>query len=638
MPRHLIAFLALSAFLLVASSLVSFAQDVDQQLENQIAKVTKLAAESVIGIETIGGSGKVAGTKKSNGAGTGIVVDSEGYILTAAYFLADDPSGIVATLPDGKRVPATVIAHDRSRHLVLLKLKTSQQLAAFPLLPRDQLQVGQTVIAIGKGYDVTSVQISTGVVSATDRVWGRAIQTDAKVSPANYGGPLLDLQGRLCGIMAPLSPNDDKIMGGTEWYDSGIGFAVLVDEIMQRIDTLKSGEDLVTGQLGVSFAGKNIFADDCKVAFCNGSSPAGKAGIRPNDVIVNLNGIKTKRQAQLKHALGPLYAGDEVKITVRRGDKKIDFKAKLVDELDVFTPVGIGLAANKTPDGIKVRAVETDSPAAKAGIEVGDLIEKANGATINKLADLVLQIAATAEGRQFLMSINRDGDSKDVKLTMALRNSSIPPFVEPAKAETEAESFELEIAEAPNQCLAIKPSATEDADSPKQSPAILVWLLPAGEFDRKKIEQNWKAECQNQNTVLLAIASADDKKWIGEEANVIRNAINTLAKQVKFDRRRVVIGGQGNGGTMASIICFRQARSFQGLVLESAELSSQAPKITTSPVAPMMVLVTEPEDEKRIAAQRKSLTPIVESKTPIKKVARLSSERVLAWVNFVDRL
>ena len=240
MPRHLIVFLALSAILLVASSLVSFAQDVDQQLENQIAKVTQLAAESVIGIETIGGSGKVAGTKKSNGAGTGIVVDSEGYILTAAYFLADDPSGIVATLPDGKRVPATVIAHDRSRHLVLLKLKTSQQLAAFPLLPRDQLQVGQTVIAIGKGYDVTSVQISTGVVSATDRVWGRAIQTDAKVSPANYGGPLLDLQGRLCGIMAPLSPNDDKIMGGTEWYDSGIGFAVPVDEMMQRIDTLKS--------------------------------------------------------------------------------------------------------------------------------------------------------------------------------------------------------------------------------------------------------------------------------------------------------------------------------------------------------------------------------------------------------------
>ena len=166
----------------------------------------------------------------------------------------------------------------------------------------------------------------------------------------------------------------------------------------------------------------------------------------------------------------------------------------------------------------------------------------------------------------------------------------------------------------------------------------MVWLLPAGEFDRKKIEQNWKAECQNQNAVLLAIASADDKKWIGEEANVIRNAINTLAKQVKFDRRRVVIGGQGNGGTMASIICFRQARSFQGLVLESAELSSQAPKITTSPVAPMMVLVTEPEDEKRIAAQRKSLTPIVESKTPIKKVARLTSERILAWVNFVDRL
>ena len=138
------------------------AQDADQQFENQVAKVAEAASESVVGIETIGGSGRVEGAKKSNGAGTGIVVDAGGFVLTAAYFLADEPSGIAVTLSDGKRVPATVVANDRSRNLVLLKLKTDRKLKTFPLLARDELKVGQTVIAVGKGYDVSSVQVSTG--------------------------------------------------------------------------------------------------------------------------------------------------------------------------------------------------------------------------------------------------------------------------------------------------------------------------------------------------------------------------------------------------------------------------------------------------------------------------------------------
>ena len=622
----------------LASSTTLRAQDPEQQFESQIAKVAEAATESIISIETIGGSGKVDGTKKSNGAGTGVVVDSKGYVLTAAYFVADKPSGIVATLPDGKRIPATVVAHDRSRNLVLLKLKTSKKFSPFPLLARDQLQVGQTVIAIGKGYDVSSVQVSTGVVSATDRVWGRAIQTDAKVSPANYGGPLLDLRGRLCGIMAPLSPRSDKVMSGTDWYDSGIGFAVPVDEMMQQLDKLKAGEDLLAGKLGVSFTGKDIYVDDCKVAFCTGSSPAGKAGIRPGDVITSLNGIKTQRLAQLKHALGPLYAGEEVKISVRREDKTLDLKATLAGELEAYVPVAIGLAANKTDDGIKVRAIETDSPAEKAGIEVGDLIQQANGTLIEELQDLVTQVAATASGKELSLNIDRDGKSKDFKLQVDLRKASIPPFTEPAESDAQATSFELKIAEAPNKCLVIKPTADEDADSDQQPPAILVWLLPAGEFDRDKIEQNWKVECQNHNTILLAIASADKKKWTSQEAAVVGQALNTLAKQSKIDQRRTVIGGPGNGGTMASIVCFSQARNFQGLVLSGAELSLQAPKITTDPVAPMMVLVTEPEDTGRAAAQTKSLTPVFESKTPIEKVLRLNPERILAWVNFVDRL
>ena len=93
-----------------------------------------------------------------------------------------------------------------------------------------------------------------------------------------------------------------------------------------------------------------------------------------------------------------------------------------------------------------------------------------------------------------------------------------------------------------------------------------------------------------------------------------------------------------SGGTMASIVCFVRTGVFQGLILQAAELSSQIPNITTNPTTPVMVLVTEPEGDNQVAAQRKSLTPVVESKMPIENVARLTPERILAWVNFVDRL
>ena len=616
----------------------SVAQDADQLFETQIAKVAEAAAESIVGIETIGGTGRVEGAKKSNGAGTGIVVDADGFVLTAAYFLADEPSGIAATLSDGKRVPATVVAHDHSRNLVLLKLKTDRKLKTFSFLSRNDLKVGQTVIAAGKGYDVSSVQVSTGVVSATDRVWGKAIQTDAKVSPANYGGPLLDLRGRLCGILVPLSPQSDKVMGGTEWYDSGIGFAVPVDEVMKRFDTLKAGEDLEAGLLGVSFTGRDIYTDDCKIAFCSGNSPAGQAGIRPGDVIVSLNGIETERQAQLKHALGPLYAGQEIKIAVRRGDETLDLKATLTDELDPFEPVAIGVAVNKTSNGIKVRWVDPDSSAAEAGIEVGDVIKEVNNLPIKKQTDLILQIASTAVDKEISLTLDRDGGEEVLEVVTALRQAAIPAFEEPAEPIGDAKSFELKVAEAPNSCLVIEPAKSKDGDEPDRKPAILVWLMPAGQFDREQIEQDWKGICRDQNTILLAMGAADDKKWTPEESTVVTRALTTLAKQTKFDPSRMVIGGRGNGGTMASIVCFSQARNFQGLVLQQAEVSGQIPTIRTSPVAPMMVLVAEPADEDRAASQRTSLQPVFESKTPVERVRRLTSEQILAWVNFVDRL
>ena len=110
------------------------------------------------------------------------------------------------TLPSGSRAAAQIVARDHSRMLVLLKVNTSEKLTVPAAAPRGEMTVGQWAIAVGRTYEQPQPNVSVGVLSATNRIWSTAIQTDAKISPANYGGPLIDIQGRVLGVLVPLSP------------------------------------------------------------------------------------------------------------------------------------------------------------------------------------------------------------------------------------------------------------------------------------------------------------------------------------------------------------------------------------------------------------------------------------------------
>ncbi len=162
------------------------------------------------------------------------------------------------------------------------------------------------------------VNVSVGILSALDRVWGRAIQTDAKISPNNYGGPLVDVQGRVLGVLVPLSPEAQDELAGAEWYDSGIGFAVPLEDILQRLDTLRSGQNLKPGILGISLKSSDLYTNKTEIGAVQFKSPAADAGLKVSDTIVEINGVAIERPLQLKHALGPLYAGDTVRLVAMR--------------------------------------------------------------------------------------------------------------------------------------------------------------------------------------------------------------------------------------------------------------------------------------------------------------------------------
>ncbi len=210
------------------------AQEDDLNLleEQAFRAAVQRVAPSVVQIETLGGLERVGEVLIGSGPTTGLIVDEGGYVLSSAFNFIQKPTSILVTLPSGKRATAEIVARDNSRMLVLLKVTTDEKLPVPEFVPREELQVGQWTLAVGRTFSTNQPNVSTGVLSAVNRIWGRAIQTDARISPTNYGGPLIDIRGRVLGVLAPLSPQQQGEVAGAEWYDSGIGFAVPVTDLI----------------------------------------------------------------------------------------------------------------------------------------------------------------------------------------------------------------------------------------------------------------------------------------------------------------------------------------------------------------------------------------------------------------------
>ena len=199
------AMLTCCAALLAAAS--ALAQELETAEEKAIKAAVAEAAASVVRIETVGGLEKVGRSMVGTGPTTGLVVSEDGFVVSSAFNFVQQPTSILVTVPGGEeRLPAEIVARDRSRALVLLKINPQQPLKVPQAVPREELVVGQWTIALGRTFSAEGVSMSAGVLSAAHRIWGKAIQTDAKVSPANYGGPLVDIRGRVIGVLVPMSP------------------------------------------------------------------------------------------------------------------------------------------------------------------------------------------------------------------------------------------------------------------------------------------------------------------------------------------------------------------------------------------------------------------------------------------------
>ncbi|MGB6045550.1 MAG: trypsin-like peptidase domain-containing protein, partial [Pirellulales bacterium] len=230
------------------------AQLEEAAMQSAVARV----APAVVRIRTVGGVANVGRVSIGEGPCSGLIVSPDGYLVSSSFNFVRQPSTILVDLPNGKSRPAKLVARDHSRALVLLKIELKDDdppLSTAQPAPDDMVMPGAWAIAVGRTFSADQSNVSVGIVSAVNRIWGKAVQTDAKISPSNYGGPLVDIRGQVLGVLVPLSPQSNQKFAGVEWYDSGIGFGVPLTHINKMLPELKKGKDLYPGMLGVNIKG-----------------------------------------------------------------------------------------------------------------------------------------------------------------------------------------------------------------------------------------------------------------------------------------------------------------------------------------------------------------------------------------------
>jgi serine protease Do len=301
---------------------------------------------SLVTIETFGGvgpsssGGGVGGINRpGEGPTTGLVVSGDGYIITSSFNFIRRPAVITVVLPDGSRKVAELLGRDETRKLCLLKVEGATNLPVCEYVPRDRLRVGHWAVTVGVGFGDDSPAVSAGIISATARVSRRAVQTDANISPANYGGPLVDIEGRVIGICVPLTPGSKEVGSGVEWYDSGIGFAVPMAGYEKFIERMKKGEVIEPGKMGVTGkpadekTGGGVVVDKVMP-----KSPAEKAGIKSGDRVIKADGDEVLDMTHFITIIGRYVAGEEIAIELKRGEEKIDVKVTLEAGLEQGAP------------------------------------------------------------------------------------------------------------------------------------------------------------------------------------------------------------------------------------------------------------------------------------------------------------
>lgn len=293
---------------------------------------------------------QLSGKKKKIqiGGGSGFIIDKNGVILTNRHVVSDPEAEYTVITSDGKKYPAKIIAHDSINDVAILKIN-AKNLPFIELADSSKIEIGQTAIAIGTALGEFAGSVSKGIISGLSRyitaLTGLGeqerlrglIQTDAAINPGNSGGPLIDLEGKVIGI-------NTAVVFGAE----NIGFAIPINTAKKDLEDLKKYGHIRKPSLGVRYLlinkkikeemnlpvskGALIVREQAPgdVAVISGS-PADKAGIKENDIILEINGQKIDFKNTLQDLINAANIGEIINLKILRQGKEKILKAILAE-------------------------------------------------------------------------------------------------------------------------------------------------------------------------------------------------------------------------------------------------------------------------------------------------------------------
>ncbi len=372
------------------------------------------------------------------GAGSGVIISKDGYILTNNH-VVEGAKELTVTLADKGEFKAQIVGADAKTDLAIVKIDAGENLPAANIGDSDQIKVGDWVLAIGNPFGLGDT-VTSGIVSAKGRVIGAGpyddfIQTDASINPGNSGGPLFNMKGEVIGI------NTAIISEG-----QGIGFAIPVNTAKPLIPQLEANGEVTRGYLGANI--QSITPDLSKalkmeqnkgalVAEVVPGGPADKAGIKAGDVIVSFDGKPVHDSHDLPAMVAATTIGSEVPITLIRNGKEIKIAAVIaklesggsrlaesgipaqgkwglqLQDLNPETARQLGL---KTDHGVVVAGVQPASPAYRAFIKPGDVILEVNRQAVKSVNDLKEKIARAENSDALLLLVKNAQGSRYVVL------------------------------------------------------------------------------------------------------------------------------------------------------------------------------------------------------------------------------
>jgi serine protease Do len=388
---------------------------------------------------------------KGASLGSGFILNSEGFVLTNNH-VVKDATDIRVRLSDGREYGAKIVGRDALTDVALIKLdKPPKDLPAIVLGDSDQLRQGDFVLAMGSPFGLRDTA-TLGIVSAKHRAginpggtYDDFIQTDAAINPGNSGGPLFNLRGEVVGInTAIVSPQ----------IGQGIGFAVPISLAKALLPQLREKGKVTRGFMGVSVS---ELTPDLVQAFNLKSgtkgalvqnvvpnSPAQKAGLKPGDVITQLNGKPVDSSGALTRSVALVAPGQSANVTVLRENAEKQFSIKVAQRPEDEAAVARGefsqgegegapspqaqspkLGVSLKPltpdlaselgvsgdDGVVVADVAEDGPAARAGIRKGDLILEVNRQPVRRPDEVKAIIGKVKEGEPVALRIRRGNEA-----------------------------------------------------------------------------------------------------------------------------------------------------------------------------------------------------------------------------------